>query len=148
MNEIQKYFTAKEYGGYSDCTTDLAHYWWTGSTISNCVGFAWGMFNLDRGRGRNFRRIRGDAKDIFPKAKPKGSGFLVGVTPRSSSIACYNNGGKGHVVYILHCFEPNRAVGIESNLSGTTANKLLLRVKIGDPKKWYKGYQGCIYDYC
>lgn len=38
MNEIQKYFTAKEYGGYSDCTTHLTHKWWNGSTVSNCVG--------------------------------------------------------------------------------------------------------------
>lgn len=148
MNEIQKYFTAKEFGGYSDCTIDLDHSWWTGSTISNCVGFAWGMFNLDRGRGKNFRRIWGDAKDIYPKAKPTGSGFKVGVPPKSSSIACYNNGGKGHVVYLLWVWKSGQAVGLESNLSGTLSNKLLLRVKLGDPKKWYKGYQGCIYDYC
>ena len=148
MNEIQKYFTAKEYGGYSDCTTDLQHIWWKGSTISNCVGLAWGLFNLDRGRGRNFRRMRGDAKDLYPACYQKGSGYMTGKTPVSSSIVCYDNGGKGHVVYILWAFESTRCVGIESNYSGTTANKLCLRVKIGDPKKWYKGYQGVIKDYC
>lgn len=147
MNEIQKYFTAKEYGGYSDCTTDLDHHWWTGSTISNCVGLAWGLFNLDRGRGVNFRRMRGDAKDIYAACKETGSGFLVGTTPRTSSIACYDNGGKGHVVYILWMWKNGQGVGIESNLSGTLSNKLLLRVKLGDPKKWYKGYQGVIRDY-
>lgn len=147
MNEIRKYFTSKAFGGYSDCTTDLNHKWWDGATISNCVGFAWGMFNLDRGRGKNFRRIRGDACDIYPAAKKNGSGYLVGVKPKSSSIACYDNGGKGHVVYLLHVWSNGQAVGIESNLSGTLSNKLLLRVKLGDPKKWYKNYQGCVYDY-
>lgn len=147
MNEIQKYFTAREYGGYSDCTTDLKNKWWTGATISNCVGLAWGMFNMDRGRGRNFRRVRGDAKDIYDAAKKTGSGFIVGVKPKASSIACYDNGGKGHVVYILWMWSSGNGVGIESNLSGTLSNKLLLRVKLGDPKKWYKGYQGCVYDY-
>ena len=148
MNELQKYFTDKKHGGYSDCTTDLKNTWWNGATISNCVGFAWGMFNLDRGRRQNFRRMRGHAKDIFPACRADGSGFLVGQTPKASSIACYDNGGKGHVVYILWVWSTGYAVGLESNLSGTTANKLLLRVKLGDPKKWYKGYQGCVYDYC
>ena len=148
MNEIQKYFTSKAYGGYSDCSTDLKNQWWTGSTISNCVGFAWGMFNLDRGRRNAFRRVRGDAKDIFAKCRADGSGFLVGQKPKASSIACYDNGGKGHVVYILWVWSNGQAVGIESNLSGTLSNKRLLRVKLGDPKKWYKGYQGCILDYC
>lgn len=148
MNEIQKYFTAKEFGGYSDCTTDLKNKWWTGSTLSNCVGLAWGLFNLDRARGRNFRRMKGDAKDIYPACYKKGSGFMTGKTPCSSSIACYDNGGKGHVVYILYVWSNGQAVGIESNLSGTLSNKLLLRVKLGDPKKWYKGYQGVVKDYC
>ena len=148
MNEIRKYFTAKTFGGYSDCVTDLDNSWWKGSTISNCVGFAWGMFNLDRGRAENFRRVRGDAKDIYEKAKKTGSGFLVGVKPKASSIACYDNGGKGHVVYVLHVWSNGQAVGIGSDLSGTLANKRLLYVKYGDPKKWYKKYQGCIYDYC
>lgn len=148
MYEIQKYFTGKEYGGYSNCTINVKNPWWSGSTLSNCVGLAWGLFNLDRGRGRNFRRIHGDAKDIYPQAVPKGSGYLCGVTPKSSSIACYDNGGAGHVVYLLKVWRDGQAVGIESNWSGTLANKLCLRVKLGNPKKWYKGYQGCIYDYC
>lgn len=106
------------------------------------------MFNLDRGRGKYFRRVRGDAKDIYDIAKKDGSGFTVGVKPKASSIACYNNGGAGHCVYLLHVWSNGQAVGIESNYSGNISNKLLLRVKIGDPKKWYKNYKGCIYDYC
>ena len=148
MYEIQKYFTGKAFGGYSDCMTDVKNPWWSGATLSNCVGLAWGMFNLDRGRGQNFRRVRGDAKDIYPTAKQKGSGFMCGMTPKTSSIACYDNGGAGHVVYLLKVWKDGQAVGIESNYSGTLANKLCLRVKLGNPKKWYKNYMGCVYDYC
>ena len=32
-------------------------------------------------------------------------------------------------------------------LSGTLNNGRALRVKTGNPKTWYKEYQGCIYDY-
>lgn len=115
--------------------------------MSNCVGLAWGLFNLDRGRGRLFKRLTGDAGELYAKAYRTGSGFMTSKTPKSSSIACYGVGEYGHVVYILHAFEPDRCVGIESNYSGTTANGRLLRVKIGNPKKWYAKYQGCITDF-
>lgn len=72
---------------------------------------------------------------------------MTSKTPKSSSIACYDVGENGHVVYLLHVWSNGQAVGIESNYSGTLANKKLLRVKLGDPKKWYSGYQGCITDF-
>lgn len=148
MYEIQKYFTDKAHGGYSTCTTDLDHPWWAGSTISNCVGLVWGLFNLDRGMGKNFKRIENcHAKDIYPRARKTGSGYLVNTAPKSSSIACYNVGEYGHVVYLLWVWKSGAAVGIESNYSGDISNKKLLRVKFGNPKRWYSGYQGCVYDF-
>lgn len=149
MHELQKYMTNKKFGGYSDCIygSSLKHPWWKGSTISNCIGICWGLFNADRGTKHNFRRIAGNAKDIYAKAKKDGSGYLCSYEPKSSSIACYNIGDCGHVVYVLWMFESGVGVGIESNYSGDLSNGLLLRVKIGNPKKWYKNYQGCIYDF-
>lgn len=148
MYELQKYFTDKAHGGYSTCTTNIKNKWWDGCTLSNCVGLAWGLFNLDRGMGKNFKRIENcHAKDIYKRARPNGSGYKVGTPPKSSSIACYNVGECGHVVYLLKVWRDGQAVGIESNLSGTLNNGKCLRVKLGNPKNWYSGYQGCVYDF-
>ena len=149
MKEIKRYFTDTAHGGYSNCISgsSLKFLWWTGSTLSNCIGLAWGLFNLDRLTGKNFRRVTGNANQIYAKAKKNGSGYLVGQKPKESSIACYDIGDCGHVVYILHMWSSGNGVGIESNYSGNLSNGLLLRVKLGNPKTWYKNYQGCIYDF-
>ena len=150
MKEIQKYFTHKDYGGYSDCIHDgdIKNLWWQGSTLSNCVGLAWGLFNLDRGTKQGFKRMTGNAGDLYAKCRPNGSGFVVGQAPKSSSIAVYGAGTKaGHVVYLLYVWRSGQAVGIESNYSGTMSNGLCLRVRLGNPRNWYKQYRGCIYDF-
>lgn len=150
MKEIKKYFTHKNFGGYSDCIygSDLKTQWWKGATIPNCVGAAWGFFNLDRGTGKSFRRLYGDAGSLYAKGCKDGSGFLCGYEPKNSSIAVYGAGTKaGHVTYVLHVFGNGQAIVLESNYSGTMSNGRGLRVKFGNPKTMYKEYHGCIYDF-
>ena len=57
--EIEKYLTHKSKGGYSDCIygSALKTSLWKGSTVPNCIGLAWGLFNYFRGTKDNFKRI-------------------------------------------------------------------------------------------
>lgn len=106
------------------------------------------MLNLSRGKGKNFKRLHGNAGTLYSAAKKNGSGFIVGYEPKADSIAVYGAGTKaGHVVYLLHKFGDGQFVGIESNYSGTYSNGRALRIKAGNPKTWYKEYKGCIYDF-
>lgn len=146
MTDFEKYFVSKDYGGYSTCIHDgsLKNPWYKGSVLSNCVGLVWGMLNLVYGTRSNFVRISGNANQIYPKARPEGSGWLTDPNPKTFGIACYNIGDCGHVVFLLHVWSDGQAIGIESNYSGNMSNGLALRVKYGNPKKWYKNYQGCV----
>lgn len=157
MGNIEKFFIHKSAGGLSTCIHDgeIRNLWGRGWTLSNCVGEVWALFNLDHNRDIaecikqiEFKRIQGNARDIYAKAKKQGSGYKCSYEPRSNSIACYGAGtSTGHVVYLLHVWSNGNAIGIESNYSGTLGNGRALRVKSGKPKTWYKEYQGCIYDF-
>lgn len=151
--DILRYFTGVDNGGYSTCITEytrpsfLDHPWWEGSTISNCVGLAAGLFNLVRGRGRLFKWPKGHANTLYATCRKPGSGYMTSKDPHTFGVCCYDIGEMGHVLFILWAFSKTRCVGIESNFTGTTANKRLLRILIGNPRKWYTGYQGCITDF-
>lgn len=149
MTEIEKYLTHKSKGGYSDCIygSSLKTSLWKGSTIPNCIGLAWGLFNYDRNTKDKFKRMNGNANEIYEKCKKNGSGFWVSKTPKERAIACYNIGAQGHVVYIWKLFTETSAIMIESNYSGTIANQKAIRFLYGNPKSIYKGYQGCIYNF-
>ncbi len=158
MRTLEYLFKSVDKGGFSTCIHDgdLTNPWFSGSVLSNCVGLVWTLFALDHDpeiaellqRLKMRKRISGNARDIYAQAKKNGSGYLCSYAPKSGSIACYGAGTKaGHVVYLLWVWANGQAVGIESNYSGNLSNKRLLRVKYGNPKEWYKEYQGCIYDY-
>lgn len=157
MRTLQYLFTSTAKGGFSTCIHDgdLTNPWFSGSVLSNCVGLVWTLFALDHDpyirkalAGARMKRITGNARDIYATAKKNGSGFKCSYEPKSGSIACYGAGtSAGHVVYLLWVWPSGNAVGVESNYSGNLSNGLLLRVKTGNPKKWYKQYQGCIYDF-
>lgn len=149
MTEIEKYLTHKSKGGYSDCIygSALKSSLWKGSTVPNCIGLAWGLFNYYRGTKNNFKRMQGNANEIYEKCKQTGSGFWVSKVPKNHSILCYDIGAKGHVVYLLHMITETSAIMIESNYSGTVLNGKAVRFMYGNPKTLYKGYQGCIYNF-
>lgn len=157
MRTLEILFNHVSAGGISTCIHDgeLKNPWHKGSTLSNCVSLVWPLFLLDHDPDiqaviarAKMKRITGNAGDIYAQAKKNGSGFMCSYQPKSGSIACYGAGTKaGHVVYIIRVWSNGQAVGIESNYSGNLNNKLLLRVKYGNPKTWYKEYQGCIYDF-
>lgn len=157
MRTLQYLFTSVEKGGFSTCIHDgeLKNNWFNGSVLSNCVGLVWSLFALDHDpeiaaaiRKAKMKRITGNARDIYAKAKKNGSGYMCSYAPKSGSIACYGAGTKaGHVVYLLYVWRDGNAIGIESNYSGTLNNGRALRIKTGKPANWYGEYQGCIYDY-
>lgn len=157
MRTLQYLFTNVDKGGFSTCIygRNLKNSWFDGSVLSNCVGLVWTLFCLDHDpeiaaaiQKCKMKRISGNARDIYAKAKKTGSGYVCSYAPKSGSIACYGAGtSAGHVVYLLWVWRDGQAIGIESNYSGTLNNGRALRVKTGNPKTWYKEYQGCIYDY-
>lgn len=143
MTEFQKYFTTTAKGGYSNCIDRGS-----GSTIPNCVAWAWGWFFFDRRRTDMTKmRPRGDAKDVYNLCKPNGSGYWVSKDVKERAIACYNIGDKGHVVYVHYKLPNGQYLCSESNYSGTIGNGKYVRFLIGNPKALYKNYQGCVYDF-
>lgn len=145
LTEFAKYFTTTAKGGYSNCE-DRGN----GCTIPNCVGLCWGLFFFLHGqRGKDFAiRPRGDANQIYNKCKPNGSGFWVSKEIKENSIACYNIGSNGHVVYVLCKLTDGNYLCIESNYSGTKSNGKYLRTFVTtNPKTLYSNYMGCVYDF-
>lgn len=155
LSEFDKYFTHTSKGGYSTCIhdSDLKTELWDGATVPNCVGLAWGWFNMARKTGKNFKRLYGNAGTLYATAKKTGSGFMVSKTPKDNSILVYGAGtSAGHVVYLLHKYSATDALMVESNYSGifdknlNTADKAM-RFFRGNPKTVYKDYKGCIYSF-
>lgn len=143
MTEIKKYFTTKEFGGYSNCK-DRGN----GDVIPNCVGLAWGLFFLGHAKPNGFdKRPRGDANEIYAKCVPNGSGFKCSKNVYENSMLCYNVGEKGHVVYCWFKSNDGYYNIIESNYSGNRTNGKDLRIlRTKTPKSLYKNYIGCVYD--
>lgn len=101
-----------------------------------------------RGRGKEKvgvdTGIRGDAKLWYNQAKHKGH------EPKSNSIACFNGGSFGHVIFV-ESVENGQVYYTESNARGTNPNGhisnedgILKKETISGIKR-RRGYQGCIY---
>lgn len=88
--------------------------------------------------------IRGDAKTWFDAAKHKGR------EPKCDSIACFNGGKFGHVIY-AESVENGFVYYTEANAKGTNKNGYIsaddgtLKKQAVSAFKSRKGYQGCIY---
>ncbi|MBR1423897.1 MAG: CHAP domain-containing protein [Ruminococcus sp.] len=101
-----------------------------------------------RGRGKEKvgvdTGIRGDAKAWFAQAKHKGR------EPKGDSIACFNSGKFGHVIYV-ESIESGFVYYTEANAKGTNKNGYIsvddgtLKKQAISAFKSRKGYQGCIY---
>ena len=144
MTELQKYLTTKSQGGYSNCLDRGG-----GNVLPNCVGLCWGLFYFLHGQRKDMsKRPKGDANTIYEACKKNGSGFWVSKAIKENSIACYNIGSSGHVVYVFFKLPNNYYVCAESNYSGTIANGKYLRLLLTrNPESLYKNYQGCVYDF-
>lgn len=144
MTEYQKFFTTKSKGGYSNCLDRGS-----GNTLPNCVAWAWGCFYFFHGQKKDMaKRPKADANGIYEACKKTGSGFWVSKEIKENSIACFNIGTNGHVIYV-HFKMPNGYwLCSESNYSGTIANGKYVRyILTTNPKVAYKNYQGCVYDF-
>lgn len=147
MTEYKKYFITQGRGGYSNCLDRGQGY-----TLPNCVAYAWSNFYFLHGQRKDkaswAKRPRGDANTIYEACKKNGSGFIVRKAVTENSIACYNVGANGHVVYIFYQQPDGKWLCGESNYSGTLKNGKFIRYIVCDnPAVLYKGYQGCVYDF-
>lgn len=143
MTEFIKFLTTTKAGGYSDCL-DRGK----GSTLPNCVGFAWAMFYKEHGQTDMTKRPKGNANTLYEACKKDGSGFWVSKALKENSILCFNIGDCGHVVYCFGKMPDGLWICAESNYSGTVLNGKYLRWLVTkDPTSLYKNYQGCIYDF-
>ena len=147
MTEYQKYFMLRSKGGYSNCL-DRGQ----GNVLPNCVGYAWGCFYFFHGQRKDTaswnKRPRNDANGIYEACKKNGSDFWVSKELKEDSIACFNVGANGHVVYVHYKMPNGQWLCSESNYSGTVANGRYIRYLLTtNPKVLYKNYQGCVYDF-
>ena len=144
MTEYSKYFTTTKKGGYSTCLDRGG-----GCTLPNCVGWAWGNFYYFHGQKHNmYRRPQGNANQIYSECRKEGSGFWVSKVLKENSIACFNIGEYGHVMYVHFKMPNGQWLCSESNYSGTVKNGRFVRYIITtNPAAYYKNYQGCVYDF-
>ena len=109
------------------------------STATQCVGYV-----RDRAGECGFKvTIRGNANTWYNTAKK--NGYATSATPVKNSIACFNGGRYGHVIYIEAYDASTKTVYFsESNCSahtkGTIHELSLEKFKAKTPG----GYQGCI----
>lgn len=97
-----KWFTRKVDGGISLAQWLGKPQAWKGSTLNNCVGFAWGEFawrennpdcRVGCHKGNDFP---GNAKDWLKFSKEQG--YETGMTPKLGAVAVWDQkGGLGHV---------------------------------------------------
>lgn len=80
-------------------------------------------------------KIRGDAKTWYAQAKFKGKKL------KTNSIACFNGGSFGHVIYV-ESVEYNTVYYTEANVGGTDG---VLKSASVTSFTGRNGYQGCIY---
>lgn len=96
-----------------------------------------------RGRAKEKLKVNtgiiGDAKTWYNQAKKKN--LKVGKMPKSDSIACFNGGNFGHVIYVEYVDKVN-VYYTEANVGGTDGI-MKKQAILGFVQR--KGYQGCIY---
>lgn len=89
--------------------------------------------------------IGGNANQWFGQAQSKG--FATGSEPRTNSIACWNGGSYGHVVYVEYYDSASGTVYFtEANWRGkSSGDGMLQAMSVSDFQNRKGGYQGCIY---
>lgn len=89
--------------------------------------------------------IGGNANEWFNVARNKG--FGTGSEPRTNSIACWNGGKYGHVVFIEYYDNATGTVYFtEANWQGkSSGDGVLQAMSVSDFPGRKSGYQGCIY---
>lgn len=98
-NSTNPYYRTKASGGYSPCITPYED----GSTLPNCVGYAWGAFSETLGFASKLRSMNAEN---FYNSQP--SEYERGSIPKLGAIACWQKGptlsgtdGAGHVAQVI-----------------------------------------------
>jgi len=101
-----KWYTQKKSGGISPCILGKPQAW-MGSTLANCVGYAWGRFaSLENNEKCLVGCVKGtdwpdDAKDWYTNSKVQG--YTVGTTAKLGAVAVWKRTGTlGHVAIVEH----------------------------------------------
>lgn len=140
--------------------TDLAWYQNNvGNVIANLDSFKTDLdgFSAIKGqcvwyvRNRTYEKIGvltgigGNANGWYNAARNKG--IATGSEPRTNSIACWNGGSYGHVVYVEYYDSASGTVYFtEANWKGkSSGDGMLQALSVNDFKNRKGGYQGCIY---
>ncbi len=147
----EKYWIQQSYGGYSVCIspdTSSQYGYGPGSTLPNCVGWAWGRFYEILGKYPSL--CTGNAGLWYSYTA---DGYKRGVTPQLGAVACWSKPGAaaGHVAIVEKI---NSDGSIETSNSGwnwtkNRYNSAVVMLK-GTSPTWtpWSGYtfQGFIYN--
>ncbi len=128
------WFKSVNYGGYSNCTTDLPNPRAKGSTINNCIGYCWGRyFEAQAINGALFGTTdKARIREMFAE-RPKGDPDVAWIaltrsarwapyckqTPKRGAIAFYQKQAKGssfngHVSFVED-YKSLRSVDFSNN---------------------------------
>lgn len=139
-----KYYTSTARGGLSPCIHDgsLKKCAWPGSTLSNCVGWAWGRFSEIMGQPMS----NAGAPNAGMWFTNYATQYSRGSTPAVGAIACFSNPGKaGHVLVVEEIYSDGSILTSES---GYSSNKPFWNQRRYPPNYMSSPYQfqGFIYN--
>jgi surface antigen/LysM repeat protein len=116
-NSTNPYYRTKASGGYSPCITPYGD----GSTLPNCVGYAWGAFSETLGFASKLRSMNAEN---FYNSQP--SEYERGSVPKLGAIACWQKGptlsgndGAGHVAQVIEVAPDGTILTANSGYKGT-----------------------------
>lgn len=105
--DFNKWYTRKMDGGISPAQVLGKPQAWKGSTLANCVGYAWGRFaSLEDNPDCKVGFLKGttwpdDAKDWYTNSKAQG--YEVGATAKLGAVAVWSKkNAQGHVAIVEH----------------------------------------------
>ena len=117
-NPNSPWWTSTARGGMSPCIHDsqLKNCAWTGATISNCVGYAWGRFSEILGRPMS----PAGAPNAGEWFSSYATGYPRGQTPAVGAVGCFSKPGEaGHVLIVEAVYPDGSIQTSESSYSGS-----------------------------
>ena len=117
-NANNPWYTHTSRGGKSPCIHDgsLQYCEWPGSTIRNCVGYAWGRFSEILGQPMS----NSGAPNAGMWFSQYATNYERGQTPRVGAVGCFDNPGKaGHVLIVEQVYPDGSILTSESGYSSS-----------------------------
>ena len=117
-NANNPWYTHTSRGGKSPCIHDgsLQYCEWPGSTIRNCVGYAWGRFSEILGQPMS----NSGAPNAGMWFSQYATNYERGQAPRVGAVGCFDNPGKaGHVLIVEQVYPDGSILTSESGYSSS-----------------------------